>query len=58
MSYAALEPLLLLLVLFLGPFSVYAYAESRLQRALPAFAAATTLLCLLALLTLIGASVE
>jgi hypothetical protein len=58
MSYAALEPVLLLLVLFLGPFSVYAYAHSRLQRALPALAAGTMLLCLLALLTLIGAGVD
>ena len=57
MSYAHAEPVLLLLVLFLGPLSVYAYSLSRLQRAVPAFAAGTTLLLLLALLTLIGAAV-
>ena len=58
MSYAIAEPVLLLLVLFLGPLSVYAYAQSHLRRAVPILAASTMLLCLLGLLTVIGAGVQ
>ncbi len=52
---ALAEPFLLLLVLFLGPFGVYAYAQSRLQRTVPALLAGSALLAILILLTLLGA---
>ena len=52
---AVAEPLLLLLVLFLGPFGVYAYAQRRLQRTVPALLVGSALLAILILLTLLGA---
>lgn len=55
--HALAEPILLLLVLFLGPFGVYAYAQSRLQRTVPALLAGSALLALLILLTVVGAGV-